>query len=213
MIVSSSVGDLVRARLASVARPSRRREAPGVAERAAGEHDGCGGAALERAQGALLVGQSAGEDDRDGEPLGQLARHRVVRAAGVLLGGVARMEGDRGDAGVGHEPLRQLDAAAIAGLAAGPELDGDRQAARPPPRRAASATALAGSSSRAAPAPVLHTLRTGQPMLRSIRSAPASAAIAAASRMTSGSCPNSWIDTGCSSGWMRRNSRTVRSLP
>ena len=44
-------------------------------------------------------------------------------------------------------------------------------------------------------------------MLRSIRSAPASAAIAAASRMTPASWPKSWIETGCSSGWIRRNSR------
>ena len=36
------------------------------------------------------------------------------------------MEGDRGHAGVVDEPLRQLHAAAVAGLAAGPELDGDR---------------------------------------------------------------------------------------
>ncbi len=46
---------------------------------------------------------------------------------------------------------------------------------RPEPSAAALAiaTALSGSSSSAAPAPVLQTLRTGQPMLRSIRSAPA----------------------------------------
>src|SRR3954447_4059861 len=50
-------------------------------------------------------------------------------------------------------------------------------------------------------------------MLMSIRSAPFSATIAAASRITSGSCPNSWMATGCSSGWMRRNSRWVRSSP
>src|SRR2546423_14025 len=31
--------------------------------------------------------------------------------------------------------------------------------------------------------------------------------------MTSGSCPKSWIETGCSSGWMRRNSRRVRLSP
>ena len=35
----------------------------------------------------------------------------------------------------------------------------------------------------------------------------------AASAITAGSWPNSWIDSGCSSGWMRRNSRTVRRLP
>ena len=66
--------------------------------------------------------------------------------------------------------------------------------------------------SSAAPAPVLQTLRTGQPMLMSIRSAPASATIAAAERITSGSWPKSWIETGCSSGWIRSSSRRVRSL-
>src|SRR4051812_4667214 len=86
---------------------------------------------------------------------------------------------------------------------------------RPLPSLAAVAiaTALSGSSSRDAPAPVLHTLRTGQPMFRSIMSAPASATAAAAMRITSASWPKSWMLTGCSSGWMRRNSRWVRSSP
>ena len=44
-------------------------------------------------------------------------------------------------------------------------------------------------------------------------SAPASATMPAAIRITSGSCPKSWSDTGCSSVWMRRNSRWVRSSP
>src|SRR4051794_8954354 len=86
---------------------------------------------------------------------------------------------------------------------------------RPLPSTAprAMATALSGSSSSDAPAPVLTTFLTGQPMLMSIRSAPASRAFSAAIFMTSGSCPNSWIETGCSSGWMRRNSRRVRLSP
>src|SRR4051794_22600394 len=50
-------------------------------------------------------------------------------------------------------------------------------------------------------------------MLMSIRSAPRSATIAAATRIASGSWPNSWIAIGCSSGWIRRNSRWVRSSP
>ena len=84
----------------------------------------------------------------------------------------------------------------------------------PLPRAAAraTATARAGSSSSAAPAPVLHTLGTGQPMLMSIRSAPAAATCSAAEAITSGSWPNSCTDTGCSSGWMRNSSRQVRSL-
>ncbi len=44
-------------------------------------------------------------------------------------------------------------------------------------------------------------------------SAPDSATIPAAMRITSASWPNSWTETGCSSGWMRRNSRWVRSSP
>src|SRR4051794_29280938 len=91
---------------------------------------------------------------------------------------------------------------------------------RPLPRAAAraSATARSGSASSAAPAPVLHTLGTGQPMLRSMTSAPASATVSAAEAMTSGSLPKSWIEIGPgvavarSSGWMRRSSRMVFSL-
>ncbi len=68
----------------------------------------------------------------------------------------------------------------------------------PLPSRAARATctAVSGSWISAAPAPVLQTLGTGQPMLRSMRSAPRSATVAAADRMISGSWPNSWIETG-----------------
>ncbi len=89
---------------------------------------------------------------------------------------------------------------------------------RPEPSRAAtaSATASSGSFTSAAPAPVLQTFGTGQPMLRSIRFAPVSAALAAAERMISGSLPNSWIETGpltCSSGWTRSSSVQVFSLP
>ena len=70
----------------------------------------------------------------------------------------------------------------------------------------------------AAPAPVLQTFGTGQPMLRSMRSAPRSATVAAAERMISGSWPKSWIETGPrsperSSGWMRSISTQVFSLP
>ena len=82
----------------------------------------------------------------------------------------------------------------------------------PSPAARASRKASSGRCNSAAPAPAARTLRTGQPMLMSIRSAPASAAIAAAERITSGSWPNSWIETGCSAGWMRKSSRMVRSL-
>ena len=56
----------------------------------------------------------------------------------------------------------------------------------------ATATAVSGSPSSAAPAPVLQTFGTGQPMLRSMKSASVSrATVAAALRMTSGSWPKS----------------------
>ena len=72
---------------------------------------------------------------------------------------------------------------------------------------------FSGSSIKAAPAPVFRTLRTGHPMLRSMIAAPASATIAAAERIASGSGPKSWIETGPSSGWIRSISSRVRSLP
>jgi hypothetical protein len=50
-------------------------------------------------------------------------------------------------------------------------------------------------------------------MLRSTRSAPATATLAAADRIASGSGPKSCIATGCSSGWIRSISLRVRSLP
>ena len=89
---------------------------------------------------------------------------------------------------------------------------------RPLPSRAARATftAVSGSLMSAAPAPVLQTFGTGQPMLRSMRSAPRSATVAAAERMISGSWPKSWIDTGPparSSGCTTSSSSSVLRLP
>ena len=49
-------------------------------------------------------------------------------------------------------------------------------------------------------------------MLRSIIAGRAWATVAAASRITAGSEPKSWIETGPSSGWMRSISVTVRRL-
>src|SRR3954471_5569933 len=85
---------------------------------------------------------------------------------------------------------------------------------RPLPSTAAraTATAVSGSLISAAPAPVLQTFGTGQPMFRSMIAAPRSATVSAALRMTSGSWPNSWIDTGPSSGWIRSSSFIVFSL-
>ncbi len=119
-----------------------------------------------------------------------------------------------------HKPATLPDSASARAIATPPRSPGrcpERSltvTGSPLPRAAAraTATARAGSARSAAPAPVLHTLGTGQPMLMSIRSAPAAATVSAAEAITSGSCPNSCTDTGCSSGWMRRSSRQVRSL-
>ena len=53
---------------------------------------------------------------------------------------------------------------------------------------------------------------TGHPMFRSMSAGPAAATVAAASRITAGSEPKSWIATGPSSGWIRSISVTVRRL-
>ena len=89
------------------------------------------------------------------------------------------MEADAGDARLVDQPPRELRPRALAGRWPERSLTVTGRPL-PSPRRAAMATALSGSSSSDAPAPVLQTLRTGQPMLRSIMSAPASATIAAA---------------------------------
>ena len=59
--------------------------------------------------------------------------------------------------------------------------------------------ARSGSSSSVAPAPVFVTLRTGQPKLRSTRSAPAASTMRADSAIGAGCEPKSWIASGCSS--------------
>ena len=61
-----------------------------------------------------------------------------------------------------------------------------------------------GCSSSAAPAPVAITFRTGQPKLRSTRSAPAASATRAASAISAGSEPKICTASGCSSEAMRR---------
>ena len=122
------------------------------------------------------------------------------------------MEGDARHAGLLHQAPGEVDAVAVAGALAGRSFT---VTGRPDAlaRRLGDGHGPVRLGEQRRPAPVLHTLRTGQPMLRSIRSAPASAAMAAAARITSASWPNSCSDTGCSSGWMLRNSSTVRLLP
>ena len=88
-----------------------------------------------------------------------------------------------GDAGLLDEPARELEALDAA------RLDAPARSltvtGRPEPSRAAraTATAVSGSLISAAPAPVFITFGTGQPMLRSMRSAPRAATSAAAERM------------------------------
>ena len=72
--------------------------------------------------------------------------------------------------------------------------------------------APSGSRIRAEPWPFVTIFATGQPMLRSIASAPVASSRRAASASTSGSAPSSWSAIGCSSGKKRANS-AVRALP
>ena len=74
------------------------------------------------------------------------------------------------------------------------------------------AAPFSGSASSAAPAPVFMILGTGQPMLMSTMSAPASCTARAASAITSGSPPNTWIPMGCSPG-TTSSIWVVRRLP
>ena len=71
--------------------------------------------------------------------------------------------------------------------------------------------APSGSRISAAPWPLDTILATGQPMLRSMASAPAASRRRAASASTSGSAPSSCIAIGCSSG-RNRVSSSVRAL-
>src|SRR4051812_48448384 len=120
--------DLVRRRL-GVARPEEPGEQPGVAERAAGEHDGGGAGALVRRPHGLWAGEAAGEDHGRVERLDQLRGEVVVGRALVMDGGAARVEADRADARVVDEAVGELEAVGLAGALAGTELDGDGEAA------------------------------------------------------------------------------------
>jgi hypothetical protein len=64
--------------------------------------------------------------------------------------------------------------------------------------------AMSWLSSADAPAPVFVTLRTGQPKLMSMMSAPAASHMRAASPTVAGSEPNTCTASGCSSRAMRR---------
>ena len=100
-----------------------------------------------------------------------------------------------GDAGLLDQPVGELDAVAVARAQARAQLDRDRQAAALA-RGARDRDRRVGVVSSAAPAPVLQTFGTGQPMFRSIRSAPAARDAGGGRAHDSGSWPNSWIETG-----------------
>ena len=156
-------------------------EQPGVTEHAAGEHHGRDARLLEGGEDLVGLVQAAGQDHGRRQAARQLGDQLVVGGALVLDGRRAGVEGDRGHAGLGHQPLGQLEAARVTGphphrsfAVTGTGAEGP---ASETPWTAAEATARArsGSHSRAAPAPVLATFGTGHPMLMSIASAPTAA--------------------------------------
>ena len=114
-----------------------------------------------------------------------------------------------------HQPPRPRRARRVARatatpggpLTAAPCAASQSPAGRSPARPRARPRQPIGVASSAAPAPVLQTFGTGQPMLMSIRSAPACRDALGRRAITSGSAPNSWTETGCSFGWIRNSSR------
>ena len=141
----------------------------------------------------------AGRDHGHVDERHQLGRQRVVGRAGVHLLGGARVQRQRRGAGLdqpraGGQGVARAVALAAAHLhrhrhvdRAGDGLDDAARPASPP------------SASSVQPAPVLVTLRTGQPMLMSTRSAPASTTMRAASASSGGSEPKICTASGRSS--------------
>ena len=123
----------------------------------------------------------------------QPRREVVVRHALVVDRRAARVKADRRDAGLLDEPVRERVAVGLPRPLAAAQLHGHRQAAALD-RSACDRDGGVGILDSAAPAPVLQTFGTGQPMLRSMIAAPRWATVSAALRMTSGSCPKSWIE-------------------
>ena len=103
-------------------------EQPRVAERSAGEHDRRRAGVLEHPADVVGVVHAARDDHRDGERGDELGGEVVVGHALVLHGGRARVEADARDAGLLDEPPRHVDALGLAALAAGAQLDRDREA-------------------------------------------------------------------------------------
>ena len=155
-------------------------ERPGVALRAAADHDRLGARRREHHLRAGARRHVAGRDDRDVDERDELRGQRVIRRARVHLLRRARMERQRRCARL-DQPRPELEARARAVLAprgAASRSPAGRLRSRPPRR---CRQARSASSSRCAPAPVRVTFLTGQPKLRSTMSAPTASTIRAAS--------------------------------
>ncbi len=109
--------------------PEQLREQPGIAERPACEQHGRRAGLRERLARPLRVEQAAGDQHGHRQPLDQLARQGIVRGPRVALRGVARVDAEPGDASLVHQPVRERDAATIAGAQARSQLDRNWQAA------------------------------------------------------------------------------------
>jgi hypothetical protein len=97
-------------------------------EGAAREHDRLRAGELPRVGDPPRLVHAAREDHRGVQALDELAGELEVRIALVVDLRAARVEGDAGDAGLGDEPVGELDARGVALLLARAQLDGDRQA-------------------------------------------------------------------------------------
>ena len=129
--------------------------------------------------------QAAGDDHRQIDSLDQLTSERVIGRPLVLGRRRARMERDPRDSGLLGKPRREPKPSRPPGSSPDRSFTVTGRPLPPaPPWRSARQDRGRTEAPRR---PGLATLRTGQPMLMSIRSAPASATIAAADRITSGS--------------------------
>ena len=145
--------------------------------------------------------QAAGEDHRRVQRVHQSRGERVVGNARGARRPSADAARSRATPASSTRRCASSKPAVVTAGATGAQLDRHRQwpacavLPRSPPGGARERPPARRGRQSAAPAPVLQTFGTGQPMLRSITSAPAAATRAAAERMTPGSCPKSWIET------------------
>ena len=106
------------------------REQPRVAERAAGEHDRRAAGVLEHAADVLGARRMPPETITGTGSSSTSSRGEVVVGRALVAHGGASAGGSviAGDAGLVDEPVGELEALDAAGLAAGAQLDRDRQA-------------------------------------------------------------------------------------